>query len=378
MPPPESARVHAEERRTRLTPNEYVASTEQPYNARTASDSWTRRWEQVPLLFSPGLSLPVRFASVATDDQGSWHVLVLDDLGNLCYTIRSLDGSWPIPHGSMQSSILNVEIDQWKRHHSNLKHTPVVSGSAHGILRILALDVEHTLWCVTRYPSGDWSPWANVQDAIAGNGSARIGPISFVSCSVDGADYTHVLALDASNTLWYTLEDHNGGWPNPWSRVQDLMGGVTIGPINMVSSTVDPNGFLHVFALDDSNVLWYTIRRPDWSWQDSWVNVQEEMERRSLPAIGPTPWVCSAADPGRSGYVHVLAVSDGFGLWHTTRDAVTGAWSTAWENVSTLVEPAIGPVCMASASVSGDGSLEIAAVRADGQLWHTTRVPDRR
>ena len=350
--------MHAKERRTHLTPNEYLPSTEQPRSARAASASWPRSWEQVPLAVAPNFSLQVQFASVATDDQGSWHILALalDGKGgnNLWYTTRDPDGSW-------QNSPVERSIGSSR----------LVSGAARNALKILDLMDWGTLWYTTRGSGGDWDgDWQNVPDAT-------IKPISFVSCALDGGNYLHVLALDASNTLWWTLRDRDGGWPNPWSKVQDLMGGATIGPITMVSGSVDPNDFLHVFALDASNMLWYTIRRPNWSWQESWINVQETMDRNGLPAIGPTPWVCSAADPSRSGYVHLLAVSDGFGLWHTARD-VTGAWTMAWENVSALVEPAIGPVCMASASVSGDGSLEIAAVDAGGKLQRTIRAPGER
>lgn len=360
--------MHVENWRIPLTRNEPVSSAQQSNSARTAGSSWTS-WEKVPLYwtkddFRTDLS-EVSLASVSADQHGSWFVLVLDNT-ELWYTIRS-DGSW---------AEITSEVALLKYYKMKGKLFFLLSCSAMDWLAVFGLDAGHTLWCATRNADGVRpNDWYNVQDAIVGRGHNAIGPIQFVSCGKDRGDYVHVLALDASRTLWWTIQDSDRNWYEPWHRVQDLMGGSTIGPINMVSCAVGVHGFLHVFALDAANILWYTVRNSDWSWQQSWINVQETMERNGLPVIGPTPWIAAAADPGLSGYVHVLAVSNGFKLWHTAPDVATGAWwSMPWENVSALVEPAMGPVCMADASVTSDGSLQVAAIDTAGKLWHASRA----
>ena len=241
-----------------------------------------------------------------------------------------------------------------------------------GSVQVVALDAKGSLWHTVRAANGTWPyAWGDVLNTVPGR---RIGPVRWASTAADGKGNLQVLALDAQNTLWHTIRLADGTWPSAWGNVQAVMQGngfPGIGPTPFVAGATDPGGNLHVLALDAQKTLWYTIRLANGTWPSAWGNVQAVMQGNGFPGIGPTPFVAAATDPG--GNLHVLALTEDSRPWHTVR-AASGNWPAAWENISALVQPPLGPLRTISGSANSDGSLQIAVVAADGTLWHTIRA----
>lgn len=245
-----------------------------------------------------------------------------------------------------------------------------VSADPDGSAQMVVVNSTRRLLHTLRTPSGAWPyGWGDVLDAV----KDPIDAVRWANVSADGEGNLDVLALDAENTLWHTIRQSDGAWPYPWGNVQLAMQGnafPSIGPTPLVASATDSEGNLHVLALDMQNTLWHTYRKDGGSWPQPWLNVQAAMKDNSFPSVGPPRSVSASADS--SGTVHLVAISEEFGLWLTQRSPA-GTWQAPWQDVSDQVQPVIGPVRMAACGAMSDGSPQIAVVAATGTLWHTIR-----
>jgi hypothetical protein len=172
--------------------------------------------------------------------------------------------------------------------------------------------------------------------------------------------------LDERDALWHTIWHADTGWSDRWGPVQGAIGDQghsDIGPIPFVAVATDDVHDLHVFALDESERLWHTIRYLDGNWRDPWGDVQKQFVPEpkpsgALPALptglGPTPFVATAADPrpvpertdpAYADSLHLLVLDEVDRLWHTIRVVKLGEprqphwtrWPYPWGDVVSVI-----------------------------------------
>src|SRR6266487_705669 len=210
-----------------------------------------------------------------------------------------------------------------------------------------------------------------------------IGPTPRVACATNQQSDLHVLAIDQNNGLWHTIRLADGTWPYPFGDVQAqtrLVGpNPGIGPTPRVACATNQQSDLHVLAIDQNNGLWHTIRLADGTWPYAFGDVQSQTRLVGPnPGIGPTPFVASAVN--QQGDLHVLAIDENNGLWHTIRLA-DGTWPYAFGDVQAQTRligpnPGIGPTPFVACATNQQGDLHVLAIDQNNGLWHTIRMAD--
>src|SRR5215211_6402236 len=89
-------------------------------------------------------------------------------------------------------------------------------------------------------------------------------PTLRAACAANGQGDLHVLPIDNNGGLWHTIRDANGNWPFPFGDVLVATGG-NIGPTQQVACAA-AGGELHVLAIDNNGGLWHTIRAANGNW----------------------------------------------------------------------------------------------------------------
>jgi hypothetical protein len=210
--------------------------------------------------------------------------------------------------------------------------------ASNGDVHLFALDRHDGLWHTLRAANGDWPvPWGDVQQAIRDHGNPDVGPTKAVACAVASNGDVHVFVLDQHDGLWHTVRAANGDWPVPWGDVQQAIrdqGHPDVGPTKAVACARVPSGDIHVFVLDQHDGLWHTLRALNGDWPFGWGDVQQAIRDQNYPHIGPTKAVACAT--AANGDVHVFAIDQLDGLWHTLRLA-NGDWPFGWGDVRAVV-----------------------------------------
>jgi hypothetical protein len=112
-----------------------------------------------------------------------------------------------------------------------------------------------------------------------------------------------------------------------WSNAEQAC--VLVAP--RVACVTNPQGDLRMCALDRFWGLWYAIRMADGTWPFAFGDVQAQTRLIGPNAgIGPTPYVTCATNP--QGNLHVCAIDQARELWHTIRMA-DGTWPFAFGDV---------------------------------------------
>jgi hypothetical protein len=249
-------------------------------------------------------------------------------------------------------------------------------------LQVCGIDGTHsTLVHAIRGVNDNWTPFRNVQDETVKVGPNR-GRIGYVACATTSGDELHVCAIDQQNGLWHTIRRANGTWPFPLGDVQaetrKIGPNLGIGPTPRVACAVDSANNLHVCAIDQQNGLWHTLRRAEGAWPNAFGDVQAEI-RKVGPnqGIGPTPRVACAASA--SGNLHVCAIDQQGFLWHTIRRS-DGRWPFAFGDVqgqAGSIGLPLGEVTCSIARSSEELHLVVATriqgQKTDGQIWYTRR-----
>ena len=321
-----------------------------------------------PLFFYQSGGLRV---ACAMNIQRDLHICTIDAQGGLWHTLRRADGSWPFAFGDVQAQTTMLG--------PSIGPTPYVACATNpqGDLHICALDAQKGLWHTIRRADGSW-PFAfgDVQAQTTMLGPS-IGPTPYVACATNPQGDLHICAIDGQGGLWHTIRRADGSWPQAFCDVQGqtTMMGPSIGPTPYVACTTNAQGDLHVCAIDGQGGLWHTIRRADGSWPQAFGNVQAATGMAG-PNIGPTPY--SACATNAQGDLHICAIDGQGGLWHTIRRA-DGSWPQAFGNVQAqtrLVGPSIGPTPYVACATNDQGDLHICATDAQAGLWRTIRRAD--
>jgi hypothetical protein len=201
-----------------------------------------------------------------------------------------------------------------------------------------------------------------------------------IACSVNSNFELQVCGIDGTHsTLVHAIRGVNDNW-TPFRNVQDET--VKVGPnrgrIGYVACATTSGDELHVCAIDQQNGLWHTLRRADATWPNAFGDVQAEIRKVGPnPGISPTPRVACAASA--SGNLHVCAIDQQGSLWHTIRRS-DGRWPFAFGDVqgqAGSIGLPLGEVTCAIARSSEELHLVVATriqgQKTDGQIWYTRR-----
>ncbi|HKS52032.1 MAG TPA: PASTA domain-containing protein [Pseudonocardiaceae bacterium] len=178
-------------------------------------------------------------------------------------------------------------------------------------------------------------------------------------------DALHLLAATDAGGLWHTIRFDDQSWQTFFGDVK----GVESNDPGYVAAVgaAGVRDELHALAVSDSGSLWHTIRHHDGSWQPSFGDV------KAVHSNDPG-YIAAASGAGVDDDLHVLAVTDVGGLWHTIRHR-DGSWQPFFGDVKAVHPDDPGHVMAVDcADVSGD--LHVVVETDNGLVWHTIRHPD--
>jgi hypothetical protein len=230
---------------------------------------------------------------------------------------------------------------------------------------------DHNLWHTIRFIDGIWLRFGDVE--------AQTGDQGFfqdVDCAQNRLDL-HVCGVTMDLSLWHTVRRIDGSWV-AFGDVEDQAGDG--GNITNVACTSTYNSSqpydlayeLQVLAANTAGRLWHTIRRGDGSW------TQFDDVKAQAGDPGPFRGVACDADP-LGDHIHVLAVGQNGGLWHTIRRA-DGSWVAfgdvkaqagdrgSFTHVAVATRPTNFPE-----GVPQEYETHVCGVTSDDRLWHAIR-----
>src|SRR5262245_27194826 len=221
-----------------------------------------------------------------------------------------------------------------------------------------------------------------------------------VACALNNDGTLQVCAIDGlRSSLLHAIWDP--AKPTVFSNVQletDRVG-PDRGPLQYVACATGADNELHVCAIDQRNGLWHTIRAPNGNWPYQLSDVQAETRKIGPNSgIGPTPRVACAVDR-RNGDLHILALDQNDGLWHTIRQTVRrrrptttvlevldanglpiGIWPYPFQDVQQAVRNNNGgnsglesPTRRIACCTSPNGDLHVGVVDHNGNFAYTIR-----
>jgi uncharacterized protein YkwD len=295
--------------------------------------------------------------------------------------------------------------------------TPVAgpTGLEPGTLQLAAVTADGKLWHTIRYTNGNWAQFGNVKALTGDPGSITDAAVQVIGSGAGSA--LHLCAITSAGRLWHTARLSNGDWL-PFG---DVAAQASSDPGAFVSvALANINNELHVLGVTSDGKLWHTIRHVDGTWLP-FGDVKGQAGdpgafRRVAATVRPDP---QSGAPS----LYVLGVTAGGQLEATLRDP-SGAWSPFGPTAASLsdalqcavtftgagtrrdlAEVTLGGQLMIAADSSGanaaagtieslgsslpqpvtrvsiapasDSSpqVQIAAVTADGGLWHQIGSP---
>ena len=333
---------------------------------------------------------PVQITASATNSQGDLHILAIDQTKALSQTILTANGTWSFAFGDVQSQTSKVGPNIGPTQYVACANaapskSPLPTPED---LHILAIDQNGGLWHTIRVTIAGIETWpfafGDVQlQTRKVSPNDGIGPTPYVACATNAKGDLHILAIDQNSGLWHTIRTADGAWPFAFGDVQSQTRKVGpnagIGPTPNVTCAANAKGDLHILAIDQNGGLWHTVRMADGTWPSAFLDVQSQT-RKVGPndGIGPTPYVACAANA--TGDLHILAIDQNGGLWHTIRTA-DGTWPFAFADMQSQTRKVgpndgIGPTPYVACSADAQGDLHILAIDQNSGLWHTMRMAD--
>ena len=214
------------------------------------------------------------------------------------------------------------------------------------------------------------------ENYVADNSAPTTPGFPRVSCALNSKGDLHVCAIDQNRGLWHSIREANGNWSIAFEDVQSHTRkvGRDIGRTPYVACATSSQGDLHVCAIDENGGLWHTIRRPDGTWPFGFGDVQAET-RRVGPSLGPTSFVACATS--QQGDLHVCVIDRKGELWHTMRLA-NGSWPSAFVNIGREIsqvqlDAGIGSASAVACAVDPQGDLHLCIFSGGRSLLHTIR-----
>jgi len=216
--------------------------------------------------------------------------------------------------------------------------TPAVASQD---LHIVGISTDGVLWhTLRRYSSdGNWQgAFGNVNNQHSNGSSLRF---TRSDCAGIGGGL-HICAIDQSGVIWHTIRNPNGSWQPAFGNVNDQHSNGSSLRFTKVSCTGTASGKLHVCATDQSGVIWHTIRNPNGSWQPAFGDVNDQHSNGSslrFSTVGQAPvGGINCAAIGEDLHLVAIATSSPTSntageTWHTVRFA-DGSWQPAFNNIT--------------------------------------------
>jgi uncharacterized protein YkwD len=286
-------------------------------------------------------------------EPGTLQLAALTSDGKLWHTIRYTNGNWAT-FGDVKAltgdpgSIADAEVQ-------------VIGTGANSALHLCAITSAGGLWHTARLSNGAWLPFGDVT-AQAGD------PGRFVSVALANInDELHVLGVTADGKLWHTIRRVDGTWL-PFGDVKGQAGDP--GPFTRVAATVQPDPStgaqsLYVLAITADGGLYLTGRNPNGAWSP--------FGSSSLNTTGAVAQ-CGVTFTGAGSRRYLAQVTSGGQLMLDTDNFGPTASSGQIESLGSLLPQPVRRVAIAPAS-DASSLVQIAAVTADGGLWHEIGSP---
>ncbi|GCE20788.1 hypothetical protein [Dictyobacter kobayashii] len=235
--------------------------------------------------------------------------------GIIWHTIRFANGTWAPSFGNVNNQESNGSFLRFN-------HLGC-AGTMSGKLQLTAIGRDGIIWHTIRFPNGTWAPaFGNVNNQESNGGSLRFID---VDCATIGEDL-HVTALGRDGIIWHTIRFANGSWAPAFGNVnnQESNGG-SLRFTDVGCASIGGN--LHVTALGRDGVIWHTIRFANGSWAPAFGNVNNQESNGG--SLRFTDVDCAnVADT-----LHVTAIDQSDIVWHTIRFA-NGSWQSSFGDVN--------------------------------------------
>jgi hypothetical protein len=168
--------------------------------------------------------------------------------------------------------------------------------------------------------------------------------------------------------MWHTIRNPDGSWYPFYGLVESQERNNPGGFIDVACAAY--GGQLHVVGLTAlERQLWYTVREPDGTWQQNYVQIALQNDPGQF-------WSVACAVIGYQ--LHVIALTSTTGqMWHTLLN-FGGAWQSSWDLVQAGSLNAPGPFLTAGCTaIYGDSLLVVANCTNSPNVWRTTRYADQ-
>ncbi|MFB6981350.1 hypothetical protein [Streptomyces scopuliridis] len=219
---------------------------------------------------------------------------------------------------------------------------------------------SHTFYNSTRKADGTWTG----PTALSGAGTSfrYVGDRQAVSAMRDGG--IQVLGIGVDGNIWHNIRRADGGWQG-WNALPAADNKTTGFAAKDVAITTAPNGDAQVVAVGKDGYAYHNIRYADGNWQ-GWA-----------PMPGPDGGLLKATRAAAAlmpdGSTQVL-VFGGDGKMRLGTRAANRNWSS-WQTVAGVNAPDFQGSALSIAALP-NGDSQIAAIGKDGNVWHTIHRAD--
>ncbi len=280
-------------------------------------------------------------------------VVASTDVGGLWHTIRHDDQSWQPFFGDVKS----VESND-PGHFS-----AVGCAGVRDDLHLVGLTDTGGMWHTIRHDDQSWQPFFGDVKSVESNDP---GYFRAVACAGVNDDL-HVVALTDTGGMWHTIRHRDGSWQPSFGDVKSVESNDP-GHFSAVGCA-GVSGELHVVGLTDDGRMWHTIRHDDQSWQPFFGDV------KGVESNDPGYFSAVAAGSGVNGDLHLVAVTDIGGMWHTIRHR-DGSWQPFFGDVKSIESN--DPGHFSAVGCAGvNGEVHVVGLTDDGRMWHTIRHDDQ-
>jgi hypothetical protein len=185
-----------------------------------------------------------------------------------------------------------------------------------------------------------------------------------VAAAAGGDGALHVCAPDPVGGLGHSRRRRDGTWDADFTDVKAAT--TDPGRVRGTACAADAAGVMHICAITDDGGMWHTLREADGTWQPFFGDVKAAAGDR-----GAFESLACAAEP--DGSLHVCGSTADTGVWHTLREP--GSW-TGFADVKAVVGSDAGAFPAMACAVDSAGTLHLCGANPDGYLWHTLRHLD--
>jgi hypothetical protein len=295
---------------------------------------------------------PPRYDTASAEEL---HTVSLTDDGGMWHTIRH-SSSWQPEFGDVKS----VESNDPGY------FSAVAGAGVNGELQLSSLTNDGKMWHTIRHPNLSWQPFFGDVKGVESNDPGYFTWIG--SAGVNGE--LQLVGLTDDGGMWHTIRHPNLSWQPFFGDVKGVESNNPGHFRSVACAGVDGGRSggqeLHVVAVTNDGKLWHTIRRADGSWQPFFGDV------KSVESNDPGHF-CAVGCAGVGGDLHVVVLTDIGGMWHTIRHS--SSWQPFFGDVKSVESNDPGHFSAVSCG-NVDGELHVAAVTNVGGMWHTIRHPD--